>query len=193
MLRFLLVALVVLAAWFFYEPSIEHGPGVLAPDDPIQVTPADPTPFEFRDYSFEPLADFSLIARVLGRQTYRTGRESDLSPLDLALGWGRMSDSTVLEPFRFSQSSRWYRYKTSEWTISKTEVTRHSANMHMIPSTPEIDAKLDDIIVGQVISLSGSLVRIEAKDGWKWKSSLTRSDDGAGSCEIIWVTDIQLR
>ena len=52
---------------------------------------------------------------------------------------------------------------------------------------------LDDIIVGQIISLSGSLVRVEAKDGWKWKSSLTRSDDGAGSCEIIWVTDIQFR
>jgi hypothetical protein len=104
-----------------------------------------------------------------------------------------MSDSTVLAPFSFSQSSRWYRYKTTEWTIPKSEVTRHSANMHLIPSSPEIDAELDEIVVGHIVTLSGSLVNVEAKDGWKWKSSLTRSDAGAGSCEVIWVTGIQVQ
>ena len=194
MLRLItLIALGVLGTCLFYEPSIEHGPGVLAPSDPIQVDPADSTEFEFRDYTFKPLADFSLEARVLSRERYRNDRESELAPIDLALGWGRMSDSTVLEPFTFSQSGRWYRYKTTKWTIPKSEVTRHSANMHIIPSTPELEAKLDTIVVGQVITLTGSLVHIKAKDGWAWKSSMTRKDDGAGSCEVIWLTSLQLR
>ena len=37
---------------------------------------------------------------------------------------------------------------------------------------------------------SGSLVRIKAKDGWYWNTSLTRNDTGAHACEVIWVTDL---
>ena len=110
----------------------------------------------------------------------------------LALGWGAMSDSAVLAPFTFSQSGRWYLYATPEWPIPKSEVIRHSANMHLIPSTPEIESLLDDVVVGQVVTLGGSLVKVEADDGWKWVSSMSRSDTGQAACEIIWVTELKL-
>ena len=188
--KLLIVAILILAGmWIWHEPTIEHGPGVLAGDEPVQASAADPRPFDFRGYSIQPLADFSVHARVLSRKTYRTGRESELAPTDLALGWGPMSDSTVLAPFRFTQSGRWYRYQTDTWTIPKVEVTRHSANMHLIPSSPEIQETLNDVVVGDIVQLSGSLVKVEAADGWKWKSSTTRNDAGAGSCELIWVTE----
>ena len=188
----LLIIAIVWGGWLFYEPSIEHGPGVMAPSKPIQVKPTDPASFSFRGYKIDPLADFSVHARVLSRQAYTTGRESDLSPLDLALGWGRMSDSSVLAPFRFTQSGRWYHYKTSTWTVPKVEVTRFSANMHLIPSTQATEDALNQIIVGDVIRITGSLVNVESKDGWTWKSSTTRNDAGAGSCEIIWVTEVEI-
>ncbi|MBT6176512.1 MAG: hypothetical protein HOI23_04635 [Deltaproteobacteria bacterium] len=117
-----LIVLGLLGTYLFYDPAIEHGPGAVAPNAPLQVAPLDPSEFEFRDYTFKPLADFSMEARVLGRKRYSSDRESDLAPIDLALGWGRMSDSTVLDTFEFGQSGRWYRYKTHQWTIPKTEV-----------------------------------------------------------------------
>ena len=181
----------LIGTFFFYEPSIEYGPGVLAPNAPLQVAPADPAEFEFKGYTFKPLADFSIQARVLGRERYRSDRESNLAPIDLILGWGRMSDSGVLAPFTFSQSGRWFRYKTNQWTIPKSEVIQHSANMHIIPSTAELESKLNAIVVGQVISLEGSLVHVKAQDGWQWKSSMTRKDSGAGSCEVIWLRSLE--
>lgn len=186
------MALALVGLWIWYEPTIEHAPGILAPDDPSQREPRDATPFEFRGYTIEPLADFRLTARVLSRETYRMDRQSDLSPVDLTLGWGAMSDSAVLAPFTFSQSGRWYLYTTPEWPIPKSEVIRQSANMHLIPSTPEIESLLDDVIVGQVVTLGGSLVKVEANDGWKWVSSMTRRDTGQASCEIVWVTELKL-
>jgi hypothetical protein len=41
--------------------------------------------------------------------------------------------------------------------------------------------------VGQVIHLSGTLVDAVRDDGAYVHSSMTRSDSGAGSCEIVLV------
>ena len=46
---------------------------------------------------------------------------------------------------------------------------------------------LGKIRKGQIVKLSGYLVEIKAKDGWSWRSSMTRDDTGQGSCEVIFV------
>jgi hypothetical protein len=46
------------------------------------------------------LASFDIRARVLARERYRFDRAADLSPIDLALGWGRMSESAVLDQLK---------------------------------------------------------------------------------------------
>jgi hypothetical protein len=189
----LLLVVGVLGLWWAMRvPSVEHGPGVLAPDPPEQLPPGDPRSFQHLGYLLEPLADFRLRARVLGARSYRFDRESDLSPLDLALGWGRMSDSEVLAGFRFSQSGRWYHYKTDDWPIPRREVISHSANMHMIPASPEVEDRLGDLAEGSVVSITGQLVAAEGSDGWTWRSSLSRTDRGARSCELIWVESIEI-
>ena len=58
--------------------------------------------------TLQPLAGFSVEARVLSRENYRLGREAELSPTDLALGWQRMREDPVLAQLKISQSSRWY-------------------------------------------------------------------------------------
>jgi hypothetical protein len=35
-------------------------------------------------------------------------------------------------------------------------------------------------------------VDVSAPDGWQWRSSRTRTDSGAGACEVIWVEDVEL-
>ena len=38
--------------------------------------------------------------------------------------------------------------------------------------------------------LRGQLVRADGQDGWHWISSLTRTDTGDGSCEVVWVETV---
>jgi len=138
-----------------------------------------------------PLAGFSVDARVLGREDYRLGREADYSPVDLALGWGRMADDAVLARLSISQGGRWYRYRwQGEPPIPVAEIVRSSANMHMIPANAEVARTLRGVRRDDTVRIDGWLVQVDAPDGWRWRSSVTRDDTGAGACELVYVCAI---
>lgn len=145
------------------------------------------------DYSITALADVAITARVLGKENYVLGREADLSPTDLALGWGPMSESKVLAQLSIRQSGRWYRWQTLQtgYPIPRIEIERNSANMHMIPANEQVARALKNVRQNEIISLTGYLVNVIAADGWHWKSSLSRNDTGEGACELIWVTQLK--
>jgi hypothetical protein len=182
--------LAIVAAAFYLlagDGEVETGPGVLAPDPPVQVEPAGAGAFELQGYRLTPLADFRVRARVLSRRDYRFGREADLSPLDLALGWGPMSDDRILADIEITQSRRWYRWRAERLPIPRRELERHSGNMHLIPGDDAVADALSRVRPGHVVELDGSLVRVDADDGWHWTSSLSRGDTGEGACELIYV------
>ena len=187
--RPLIILPVALLALFLLlrDDGVELGPGVRAPDAPLQQAVEGLPSIERDGYRITPLAEFRIRAKVLGREGYSSDRESDLSPLDLALGWGRMSDEAVLEHIAISQSGRWYRWRAEQFPIPRREIETHSANMHLIAADGLVEEVLDDIVRGQVIELDGFLVRADADDGWRWISSLTREDTGARACELVYV------
>ena len=76
--------------------------------------------FQFDKFTITPLANFQLIGRVLGAKSYRSDRESALSPVDLALGWGPMANSDTLDELTITQSNRWYHWRTDELPYTKT-------------------------------------------------------------------------
>ena len=142
------------------------------------------------DAKVQPLAGFSIEARVLGREDYHLGRESEFSPTDLALGWGRMTEDAVLSRLEISQSSRWYRYRWNDAPpIPLQEIIQSSANMHMIPADDAVAAALRRIERGDRVRIDGWLVQVEDGD-WRWRSSLTRDDSGGGACELVYVCSI---
>ena len=188
------VALVLLAIYHFWpEAEIHHPAGMVAPNEPIQTALNKTSAFVFDDYLITPLASFQLEARVLSAKHYRFGRESDLAPVDLAMGWGPMSDQEVLDQMKISQSSRFFWWRAKTLPLPKQTIISHSANMHMIPSTPKIETMLKSVKRGQVVKLEGYLVAVMGKDGWRWKSSLKRTDSGNGACEIVWVKSLEFR
>jgi hypothetical protein len=170
---------------------VEPGLGVVAPDFPRQ-SDQQAADIAFKGYTLQPLQKFSVEARVLGTEHYSIGREADLSPLDLALGWGQMSDSAVLEKIKISQSNRFYFWRVDEFPIPRRDIERSSANMHMIPANATLASRLKSVRVGQVVRIDGWLVEAQARDGWRWRSSLTRDDSGAGGCEIVFVQNLQI-
>lgn len=195
LITLVVVALLAGAGYYFFiaEQVVVLPPGVHAPDDPLQID-IEPTMMgKVEDYTVSALAGFELRAKVLGRERYRFDRESDLSPVDLALGWGRMSDQAVVDAIDISQGGRWYRFRYSgSPPIPQREIEQCSANMHLIPADGAVRSAILDAKQGEVIELSGYLVRVHAADGWRWQSSTTRNDTGDGACEVIWVESFRV-
>jgi hypothetical protein len=167
-------------------PAVSKGNAPLQSDVPDSLRP-----FTLAASTLKPLAGFSVDARVLSREDYRMGREAELSPTDLALGWGRMREDNVTSALSISQSSRWYRYQWErEPPLPPQEIVTSSANMHMIPADAAVAEALDAIRKGDNVRIEGWLVEASAADGWRWRSSTTREDTGGGACEVIYVCSI---
>jgi len=192
-LYFCLILLAVLAWRDWNRREIVHDPGVLVTEAPRQRGMAGGDPILLDEYRLVRRAAFDVRARVLSREDYRWGGQSDLSPIDLALGWGAMSDQAVLDRITITQGSRWYftRYELPP-PISEQAIIRNSSNMHMVPSNPWVRKKLKEVRPGDVVRLKGFLVDISTESGFKWRTSLRRDDTGNGSCELFYVEDIYI-
>jgi hypothetical protein len=192
--RILLFLLIAWGAWsYFSHRPIESGPGVQAPKAPRQESVSGLAPFSFEGYQITPLARFSATARVLGTERYRFDRESDLVPLDLALGWGPMSDSRNLAEIEISQGNRFYFWRTKTLLLPREDIARQSANMHLIPRDAAMRKRLLEARPGHLVSFEGFLVEVQSPEGWRWRSSLTRDDTGRGACELVWLERLELR
>ena len=60
----------------------------------------------------------------------------------------------------------------------------------MIPADKAVASALHAVEPGQRVRIDGWLVELTASDGWRWRSSLTRDDQGGGACEVIYVCGI---
>ncbi|MGJ8619475.1 MAG: hypothetical protein ACSHWN_04005 [Methylophilaceae bacterium] len=141
-----------------------------------------------KGYHITALEPFDIQARVLSSKHYSTDKEADLVPVDLALGWGPMADLSISNQVRVTQSNRWYHWRVDTFPIPRREIETNSANMHLIPATPAIAEAIQSVKVGQMIRFTGDLVEVvDPAKGWRWKSSLTRNDTGAGACELVLV------
>lgn len=174
-------------------PACRPPPWGDASTAPLQSdVPAPLQPIRLAAARLTPLAGFRIDARVLSRRDYGDGRESELSPTDLALGWGRMREEAVLDRLEISQSGRWYHYRwRDEPPLPREEIVRSSANMHFIPADAIAARELADVREGDRVHVEGWLVEAVAPDGWTWRSSLTRDDSGDGACELVYVCSMR--
>jgi len=119
-----------------------------------------------------------------------------ISPVDFAVVWGELSKEEAKKHIRYSQNNRWYYfYYDEESPYDCAFISAHSANMHILPANENIRNAVLSVCVGDYIRLKGYLVNIDGKrsDGQivYWRSSLSRNDTGDGSCEVMWVIEIQ--
>lgn len=185
-------ALLVFGLYRWYVTrEVDHAPGVLAADAPWQADLDDADDIEREGFKLVPRADFSATVRVLHREDYSVGPLASLIPTDFAVGWGPMSDSTVLADIEISQGNRFYYWRTENWPIQRRDIETHSANWHVIPADETVRAVLERLNVGSLVELRGRLVDIEGKEVGM-RTSLRRDDTGAGACEILLATSVRL-
>jgi len=189
---FILLAVVLCWKFFWADETVVLGPGIKVVEAPIQIELNNAAEIQYKGFQITPLAEFKLTGKILSRKDYSLGRESELSPTDLALGWGPMSDEAVLDNIDISQSGRWYRWWVEDFPIPRNAIETNSANMHIVPANDLVASMLDLTKQGQIIELTGYLIRVDADDGWHWQSSLTRNDTGAQACELIYVESLHV-
>ncbi|MBL8311865.1 MAG: hypothetical protein JNL19_15705 [Burkholderiales bacterium] len=193
----LVIVAALAAARDWRDREVRQPAGVLVSTEPAQreLTAA---PIQVRDYTLTPRARFRLAARVLAGERYRFALAADLMPRDLALGWGVMSDSALISQLVISQSDRFYFWKSRNHDLPAPaeQIIANSANMHLIAANETVAQAIDRARVGQVIELDGMLVDValpQGRGGGELRTSLTRTDRGAGACEIIYVERFSIR
>lgn len=194
----LLAALVVAVlwnGWHQWSSRPVHPPdGPIAPNDPLQSAADAVTTVRHGRWTLTPRAHYDITARILGREMYHFDMISELVPEDLALGWGPMSDNHVLAAFDISQSARFYTWRPrSVLPIAREDVITHSANTHVIPTDARIGKQLERLRVGEAVRLTGYLVNAVRDDGASIRTSMTRTDSGAGACEVMLVQTVERR
>jgi hypothetical protein len=187
---FLLAIALAFFAWFYLHRPITYPAGVLIESEPDQIGIGNgQEKVDHGPYHLRLLAGFSLDARILHRKTYGYDRGSKLAPVDLAVGWGPMSDQAVLDRITITQSMRFYWYEYQSPPIPKEQIISHSTNLHVIPATPAIAAFCKSLRQGELVHLEGELVEATGPDIGTWRSSLSRTDTGDGACELMLVED----
>jgi hypothetical protein len=187
-LIFFSIPIVILLLLNINKSVTRHHPdGILCAEEPKQDVLSGERPWKFDGYLVEPLAKFSIHARVLLTDNYYWSPNSDFSPLDLTLGWQEMSDSAVLKQITLSHGYRNYSWRAKVLPIPYERIVETSANMHMVPSTEHVARQLRELQVGDLVHIHGYLIEGRKADGWRWSSSLTRKDSGGGACELVWV------
>lgn len=146
--------------------------------------------YRYPGYEIASLESLRISGRVLSVRTYNNGREAELSPLDIALGWGAMAEPANINQLVLSQRNRWLYWKAQSLPVPRAELVSSMANIHIIPADAAVGAQLAELPVGASIELHGDLVEARGEDGWKWRSSLSRSDTGAKSCELLLLRKI---
>jgi hypothetical protein len=176
--------------WISNRPL--HPPdGVLAPDEPQQVTAPNGAKVRVGRWTLTVRANYRVTARILARESYHFDALSDLVPEDLVLGWGPMSDNRVLRALEISQSNRFYYWRVpGALPVARDAIIAHSANTHVIARDSTIAKQLSRLRQGQIATLSGDLVDGVRDDGMWIRTSLLREDSGAGACEVFLVSDV---
>jgi hypothetical protein len=174
-----------------------------AAEEPEQVQLANEPTIEFEvehhRVQLHPRAIYKITGYAAETSRKLLDRWDFVMPMDLALVWGPVADPAVLHHLSFHLSERyvsyWYDAETPPAAVSK--LATHIANNHLIPASDEVVRALEQVRIGDLVTLHGKLVDVEIKDRegkpvFHSRTSLTRDDVGSGACEIVWVESVDV-
>jgi len=184
-----------------YEPPSRPDPTPIeVRADPGQRPVRDPQPIRLSrggwEWTLTPRAEYILQGVVVGRERYRFDFNSKLSPCDLAIAWGPLVSHEGFSALDFGQGGRWYFWRAGgRRPIDETFVARFSSNTHIVPARRSLGRIACGVHPGQRVALAGDLVEIEGRKGGRWFhwfSSLSRTDTGDGSCEVLYLRRVKV-
>lgn len=194
MLKHILFVIILVGGGYYFWTikPIVHGPGEVAPNQPFQQRAYGVKSLEHQNYKFIPVAKLELEARILSKKKYYEDRETEFAPYDLVIGWGPMSDERNLSKIMVKQVDRSFYFEMIEPPIPIQKMHNNTAIMRLVVSDEGISQKIQDLRIGNIISVKGYLVNAQSNDGWSMKTSLIRNDTGREAAEIVWVKELSI-
>jgi hypothetical protein len=171
-----------------------------AAEDPEQLPVEDPAPIveELKGYRvvLTPRAAYRITGYAVELARDSDSRWDFTMPMALGLAWGAAADPAVLHRMKFrltdSLGGLSWSYELPPGAPAMPDLNAHISNNHLIAASPEVKHALERIRVGDLVTLAGELVDLEVHQGEGPKlmyenTSLSRTDQGDGACEVIWV------
>jgi hypothetical protein len=147
-------------------------------------------------FTIAPVAEYKISGVVVSKETYSSEWEGKISPIDLAVVWGKLAEPEYDRYITYSQSNRWYFYKYKQGSpFDNSYIISHSANNHIIPANENIHEAVKTIGRKDKVVLEGFLVNIKGTYNGQtviWNTSLSRRDTGNGSCELFYVSKVRI-
>ena len=157
-------------------------------------TAASMKPFEHvaggKRYRIVPRFQWDVSARVMSEEPYWAGASGALIPRDWVLGWGPVVAPPYAGGIHYTQTNRFYLWGTSDGRLDRDTIVTHTANMHVIPASARLRSAASGARKGDDVRLEGWLVDGDGIDdaSFHWKTSVSRSDEGPGGCETVYLT-----
>ena len=188
----LTIGLLLLGIWFYNEMRpVPQPPGVLAPDAPrVEPVTGKPQIFERNAHVLTALARFETHARVLSVDRYGD-RAAKVAPLDIALGWGPLSDSVTLKIVDVAQTKRGVVFKSYDPKLSDEQAATFLLNLHVLAADAALEKKLEEVRRGNIVRMQGWLVEAVAGDGWRWRGE-ERREAPAMPGALLWITQLEV-
>ncbi|HHX59790.1 MAG TPA: hypothetical protein GX707_03480 [Epulopiscium sp.] len=196
-----LLSLILIIILFFFGKAFIFNHSTYKGDiaEPIQTNIEDAPEIVYKGtkgvVGLFPQAEYELTGVVKSKKKY-VDFSSQISKYDLALAWGDLNKKEIDDTISYSQSGRWYyfRYK-ADTPVSQDYISKHSANVHIIPKDKKVLKKIKKLKKGHLVTLKGFLVDVDFKvpNASLWTTSRKRDDTGDGACEILYVEKISFK
>ena len=204
-LFWLLIVISVLGGvrWYLYDRPVGHAGGALAPAEPALTVGSSRAAWtDAHGFRYHALGHFTGRVVVVARKNYAIGEFAHLSPTDLAIVWGPLSDPAEYSQLAFEQfgSPLAGRFVVPDIRRGSALAARPTSevrdylldnltHLHTIPADGRIASRLSGIRPGQVIRFAGTLVDVASPRGVHYTSSLALHDY---NCEIAWIEALEL-
>ena len=202
---FFFAALVILAANLYLGDELPSS-GAIRPElaaEPLQ-TPTKVNPFDTTvediSYRITPLYHYDLYGLIVSKH------ESDsfidwvhkawgdkLNVADVCVVWGKNATSGVYQDMSFSSGNFTCYYRTQDQHTWEKFSPDQLSNNHLIVDQRALSKQLKKARVGDQIHFSGYLAEYSnLLNGAKRGSSITRTDQGNGACETVYLTQFEV-
>lgn len=169
-------------------------------NDPVQALYKSDEPIirEIKNgqFTITPVAEYKISGMVAGKETYSSNWDGEISPVDLTIVWGKLSEPDYDKYISYSQRNRWYFYQYKPGSpFDNSFVVSHSANNHIIPANENIHEAVRTIKEKDKVVVEGFLVNLKGTYKGQpvtWNTSLSRTDTGNGSCELFYVSKVRI-
>ncbi|MBR6872649.1 MAG: hypothetical protein IKN17_03970 [Ruminococcus sp.] len=173
--------------------------------DPIQ-TPADGSA-HISSFGFDVHVTFEYAYEIEGLAVHTrryfgfTSMADAISPMDVGIAWGKVAATNELIDYGWDHNNRALVMDLDPTDVGKVVaiggtgyLLSHFSNNHLIPANFGVSHDIKKIRRGDHIKLKGYLVSVYGTrfgNEYGWESSTSRTDQGDGACEVMYVTEVE--